>query len=67
MFTVQVDELEKNLQKSVNNGTQKQIQIDGLQQALDKLKRKVATLFIFFIPKNRMKMINIKSKISTKI
>ena len=59
--------MEKNLQKSVNNGTQKQIQIDGLQQALDKLKRKVATLFIFFIPKNRMKMINIKSKISTKI
>ena len=67
MFTVQVDELEKNLQKSVNNGTQKQIQIDGLQQALDKLKRKVATLFIYFIPKSRMKMINIKSKISTKI
>ena len=36
-----VEELEKNLSKANNNANQKQILIDGLNQSLDKLKRKV--------------------------
>ena len=33
--------MEKNLTKASNNVNQKQIMIDGLNQSLDKLKRKV--------------------------
>lgn len=36
-----VEEMEKNLTKASNNVNQKQIMIDGLNQSLDKLKRKV--------------------------
>ena len=36
-----VEELEKNLTKANNNVQQKQLMIDGLNQSLDKLKRKV--------------------------
>ena len=36
-----VEELEKNLTKANNNANQKQMLIDGLNQSLDKLKRKV--------------------------
>ena len=41
MFFLQVEELEKNLTKANNNVNQKQMLIDGLNQTLDKLKRKV--------------------------
>ena len=37
-----VEELEKNLSKANNNANQKQMLIDGLNQSLDKLKRKVS-------------------------
>ncbi len=36
-----VEEMERNLQKANNNITQKQLQLDVLQQSLDKLRRKV--------------------------
>jgi len=35
-----VEELEKNLTKATNNVNQKQMLIDGMNQSLDKLKRK---------------------------
>ena len=37
-----MEELEKNLTKANNNAHQKQLLIDGLNQSVDKLKRKVA-------------------------
>ena len=40
-----VEELEKNLTKARN---QKQMLIDGLNQSLDKLKRKVGFFFAFY-------------------
>ena len=36
-----MEELEKNLTKANNNVHQKQLLIDGLNQSVDKLKRKV--------------------------
>ena len=36
-----VEELEKNLNKQINNVSQKQMLIDGLNQSVEKLKRKV--------------------------
>ena len=37
-----VEELERNLNKQVNNVSQKQMLIDGLNQSMEKLKRKVS-------------------------
>lgn len=37
-----VEELERNLNKQVNNVSQKQMLIDGLNQSIEKLKRKVS-------------------------
>ena len=36
-----VEELEKNLNKQITNVSQKQMLIDGLNQSMEKLKRKV--------------------------
>lgn len=36
-----VEELERNLNKQINNVSQKQMLIDGLNQSVEKLKRKV--------------------------
>ena len=41
MLMFQVEELEKNLTKANSNVHQKQLLIDGLNQSVDKLKRKV--------------------------
>ena len=48
-----MEELEKNLTKANNNVHQKQLLIDGLNQSVDKLKRKVVLgspkIFIVYI------------------
>ena len=48
-----MEELEKNLTKANNNVHQKQLLIDGLNQSVDKLKRKVVlgspNIFIVYI------------------
>ena len=41
--------MEKNLTKASNNVNQKQIMIDGLNQSLDKLKRKVNIDYLEYI------------------
>ena len=45
----QVEELEKNLSKANNNVHQKQLLIDGLNQSVDKLKRKVRIFVVYII------------------
>ena len=43
-----VEELEKNLTKANNNVNQKQVLIDGLNQSMEKLKRKVGINYKYF-------------------
>lgn len=51
-----VEELEKNLTKANNNVSQKQVLIDGLNQSVEKLKRKVSSNQILTLIKQKLSL-----------